>query len=55
MSQVSKEFNVDVKGILLCRRLDSRAKRAVEELKRKLKNPDDISVFEFELKIDLTL
>lgn len=51
MNQIMAEFNTKkVRGILVCRKIDKRAKSALETIRKKLKNPDDIKVLEFDLK-----
>jgi len=54
MNQVMEEFKTkDVKGILICKNLDRRTKSALKAIRNKLKNPDDISIIEFDLKMGL--
>jgi hypothetical protein len=54
VNQVSIDFKEEnVKGILLCRDIDSRTKSAVGALKMKLKNPDDIEIMKFDLTLKI--
>ena len=52
MNQVMDEFKTNnVRGILICKNLDRRTKSALNAIRNKLKNPDDVSVIEFDLKM----
>lgn len=55
VNQVSNDFHeTNVKGVLLCREIDLRTKSAVDALKLKLKNPDDIEIMKFDLSIKIS-
>jgi len=54
MNQVMKEFKTKkVKGILVCNQVDKRTKSALNALRNKLKNPNEISIIEFNLKMKI--
>jgi len=54
MNQIMEEFKTkNVRGILICKNLDRRTKSALKAIRNKLKNPDDISIVEFNLKMGL--
>ncbi|GIU72894.1 MAG: hypothetical protein KatS3mg003_2373 [Candidatus Nitrosocaldaceae archaeon] len=54
MNQISREFNTnDVKGILLCHKLDKRTKSALSLLKRNWKYGNKIVIIEFELNMKM--
>ena len=54
MNQIMEEFKTkNVKGILICKKLDRRTKSSLKAIRNKLKNPEDISVIEFDLKMGL--
>ncbi|WP_456468830.1 endonuclease NucS domain-containing protein [Archaeoglobus sp.] len=51
VNQVMEEFGTEmVKGILICQKTDRRMESALNAIRKKLKNPDDISLVEFDLK-----
>ena len=52
MNQIMEEFKTkNVRGILICKNLDRRTKSALKAMRNKLKNPEDISIIEFDLKM----
>lgn len=52
VNQIMEDFNTEkVKGILVCRKIDRRTRAALQAIRRKLKNPDDLKVLEFDLKL----
>jgi len=54
MNQVKDDFKAKkVRGILICSKLDERTRSALNSIKTKIKDSEDISVFEFDLKLDL--
>jgi len=54
MNQVKDDFKAKkVRGILICSKLDERTRSAMNSIKTKIKDSEDISVFEFDLKLDL--
>lgn len=51
MNQIMEEFNTkNIRGILVCRKIDRKTKSALQAIRKKLKNPDDVNVLEFDLK-----
>ncbi len=56
VNQVMDEFETkNVRGILICQKTDRRTKSALNALRKKMRNPDDISVIEFDLKFEAQL
>jgi hypothetical protein len=54
MNQIMEEFKTEcVRGILICENLDRRTKSALKVIKNKLKNPKDISILEYNLKMEI--
>lgn len=53
MNQIMEEFKThNVKGILVCRDLDRRTKSALDAIRNKLPEANDVSAIEFNLKMD---
>jgi hypothetical protein len=53
MNQIMEEFKThSVKGILICRDLDRRTKSALDAIRNKLPEANDVSAIEFNLKMD---
>ena len=54
MNQIMDEFKTkNVKGILICKNVDRRTRSALKAMRNKLKNPEDISIVEFNLKMGI--
>ena len=54
MNQIMEEFKTkNVRGVLICKNLDRRTKSALKTMRNKLKNPEDISIIEFDLKMGI--
>lgn len=54
MNQIMDEFKTkNVKGILICKKVDRRLESALKAIRRKLKNPEDISILTFDFKLDM--
>ena len=55
MNQIMEEFKTNnVKGILVCKCLDRRTRSALNALKKKLKNSEEISIVEFDLEMRMS-
>lgn len=56
MNQISQEFDAsEAKGILICKKIDKRMLSAVEGLKSRLKDPNEIVLKEFDIKFDIKI
>ena len=52
MNQIMEEFKTkNVRGFLICKNLDRRTKSALKAIRNKLKNPEDVSIIEFDLRV----
>jgi len=55
MNQIMEEFKTkNVRGILICKNIDRRTKSALKAIRNKLKNPEDISIIEFDLRMGIS-
>jgi len=54
MNQISQELDAQkTKGILVCRKIDKRMLSAIEGLKSRLNDPDDIILKEFDINLKI--
>ncbi len=54
MNQIMDEFKTkNVKGILICKAVDRRLESALKAIRRKFKNPEDISILTFDFKLNM--